>query len=74
VDENHSNIASVWGGLREGDQAWPDDSQWAKLREADRLELFEPAVDMVADDRGRVSVTFVLPMPSMSFLRLQPQV
>jgi len=72
VDADHSNIASVWGGLREGDQAWPDDEQWQKLREADRLELLEPAVDMVADDEGRVSVTFDLPMPSMSFLHLLP--
>jgi xylan 1,4-beta-xylosidase len=71
VDADHSNIASVWGELREGDQAWPDDDQWRLLHEADRLERLEPPVDMVADDRGRVGTTFDLPMPSMSFLNLR---
>ena len=73
VDEDHSNIASVWGRLRTGDQAWPTDEQWATLREADRLEELEPAADVVADERGRVVVSFGLPMPSMSFLHLSPR-
>jgi hypothetical protein len=62
----------VWGSIRTGDQAWPDDDQWQQLREADRLEHLEPAADVVADDRGSVSVSFELPMPAMSFLALRP--
>ena len=73
VDAEHSNIASVWGRLRNGDQAWPDDEQWQQLRESDRLDALDAPADVVADDRGRVSVTFDLPMPSMSFLGLRPR-
>jgi xylan 1,4-beta-xylosidase len=72
VDQDHSNIAGVWGELREADQAWPTDEQWDRLREADRLESFEPPHQVVADGQGRVTVTFDLPMPAMSFLRLVP--
>jgi xylan 1,4-beta-xylosidase len=72
VDENHSNIASVWGKVRDADQAWPTDAQWETLRDADRLEELEPARDVVADRDGRVQVTVDLPMPAMSFLSLQP--
>lgn len=72
VDDGHSNIAGVWRGQREGDQAWPDEAQWKRLRDADRLEPLEPPVDLLADDQGRVRVTFALPMPSMSFLNLKP--
>ena len=73
VDEHHSNIAAVWRGLREDDQAWPDDAQWQKLREADRLEELEPETEVVADGSGRVEVTTRLPMPSMSLLELTPR-
>ena len=38
VDDDHSNIAAVWGRLREDGQDWPTDEQWDALREADRLE------------------------------------
>jgi xylan 1,4-beta-xylosidase len=72
VDADHSNIAAVWGSIREDGQAWPDDSQWEQLRKADRLERLAPPAEVVADDQGRVSVTFALPMPAMSFLRLTP--
>jgi len=72
VDEDHSNIAKVWRELREGDQAWPTDEQWEQLRAADRLEDLDPSGEFTADDEGSVSVTFDLPMPSMSFLRLSP--
>ncbi|HZJ05614.1 MAG TPA: glycosyl hydrolase [Nocardioidaceae bacterium] len=72
VDADHSNIASVWGSLRDGDQPWPDEAQWEQLRASDRLEQLEAPAEMVADDRGRISVSFELPMPSMSFLRLTP--
>jgi xylan 1,4-beta-xylosidase len=70
VDQQHSNIARAWGELRQGDQAWPTDEQWERLREADRLDPLEPPREVVADEQGRVSVTFDLPMPAMSFLRL----
>ncbi len=43
VDEDHSNVASAWGRLRREGQDWPDDEQWAALREADRLDELEPA-------------------------------
>jgi xylan 1,4-beta-xylosidase len=69
VDQHHSNIARVWGELREGDQAWPTDEQWERLREADRLEALEPPREVVADEQGRATVTFDLPMPAMSFVR-----
>ena len=72
VDADHSNIAALWGELRDGDQAWPDDEQWQLLHAADRLEPLTPATQVIADDQGRVAVTFELPMPSMSFLNLQP--
>ncbi|HEX6248803.1 MAG TPA: glycosyl hydrolase [Nocardioidaceae bacterium] len=72
VDQEHSNIAGVWGRLREDDQAWPTDEQWEQLRAADRLEELEPAREVSADGEGRVSVTFDLPMPAMSFLQLSP--
>ena len=72
VDADHSNIAPVWGRLRDDDQTWPDDAQWRTLREADQLEALEPPTTVVADDTGRVTLTFDLPMPSISFLRLTP--
>ena len=70
VDEHHSNVAHAWGELRDGDQAWPTDEQWERLHEADRLAELEPPTQVVADDHGRVGVTFDLPMPAMSMLHL----
>lgn len=72
VDELHSNVASAWGRLREGDQAWPTDEQWAQLRAADRLEELTPETEVTADAEGRVSTTFMLPMPGISLLELLP--
>lgn len=72
VDEHHSNVASAWGELRREGQDWPDDEQWAQLREADRLEELEPASVVTADDSGTVEVAFDLPMPGMSLLTLTP--
>jgi xylan 1,4-beta-xylosidase len=72
VDQDHSNIARVWGEMRVEDQAWPTEEQWERLREADRLDQLEPPRQVEADQQGRVSVTFDLPMPSMSLLRLTP--
>ncbi len=72
VDELHSNVAGAWGRLREGDQAWPTDEQWAQLRAADRLEDLAPEAEVTADGDGRVSTTFTLPMPGISLLELRP--
>jgi len=70
VDADHSNIAAVWGGLREGDQAWPDEGQWEALRRVDRLEALEEPRVVIADEQGAAAVSFDLPMPAMSFLHL----
>ncbi len=72
VDEHHSNVASAWGRLRREGQDWPDEEQWASLREADRLDELEPASAVTADDDGVIEVTFDLPMPGMSLLTLTP--
>jgi xylan 1,4-beta-xylosidase len=73
VDEEHSNVASTWGRLREAGQDWPTDEQWQRLREADRLEELEPVRAVTADDDGVVVVTTRLPMPAMSELVLVPR-
>ena len=73
VDDDHSDIAAVWGRLKNDDQAWPTEEQWVQLREADRLETLVPDADLRADDSGRAEVTFDLPMPSMSSLSLTPK-
>jgi len=72
VDADHSNVAAVWGSLRDGDQAWPTDEQWERLREADTLEQLEKERDVQVEDNGTVTVTFDLPMPSMSCVTLSP--
>ena len=71
VDELHSNVASAWGRMREGDQAWPTEQQWAQLRAADRLEDLQPESEVTADGDGRVTTVFTMPMPSMSLLELR---
>lgn len=72
VDEDHSDIAAVWGRLREEGQDWPTEEQWAVLREADRLEALEPDRRLHADAQGTVVVECDLPMPSMSLVTLRP--
>jgi xylan 1,4-beta-xylosidase len=71
VDADHSNIAGTWAALRDGDQPWPDGTQWETLRKADRLETLEDPRPVTADDDGAAEVTFDLPMPGMSFLRFE---
>jgi len=73
VDADHSNIASTWGRMRDRDQAWPTDEQWARLHEADRLEELEPARTVSADDEGVIVLETHLPMPAMSQLLLVPR-
>lgn len=70
VDEDHSNVASAWGRLREPGQAWPTDAQWESLRAADQLAQLEPDRVVDADESGVVQLHLVLPMPSMSHLTL----
>ncbi len=70
VDDDHSDIAAVWGRLKDDGQDWPTDEQWAQLRAADKLEALVPDDTLVADDEGRVELSFDLPMPSMSSLTL----
>ena len=70
VDEHHSNVASTWGRLRDGDQAWPTDEQWESLRAADKLAQIEPDRIATADEHGVLKVGFELPMPSISQLTL----
>ena len=72
VDDDHSDIASVWGRIKDADQAWPTDEQWAQLRAADRLDPLGPDETVVAGSDGRLEVTFDLPMPAMSFLTFTP--
>lgn len=71
VDADHSNIAGVWGAIRDG-RAWPDEAQWERLREADQLDRLEGPTAVTADDQGGVEVAFALPMPAMSLLELTP--
>ena len=72
VDQGHSNVAGVWGRLKEDGQDWPTDEQWAQLREADRLEELEPLRQVAASEDGVVRIETTLPMPSMSLLTLRP--
>ena len=72
IDQGHSNVAGVWGRLKEDGQDWPTDEQWAQLREADRLEELEPLRQVAASEDGVVRIETTLPMPSMSLLTLRP--
>lgn len=72
VDEDHSNVASTWGRLRDPGQAWPTDGQWEALRAADQLARLEPDRVVTANESGVVEVDVVLPMPSISQLTLVP--
>jgi xylan 1,4-beta-xylosidase len=72
VDDDHSDIAAVWGRLRDEGQDWPTDEQWQVLRDADRLEQLEPDREVRADSDGMVVVECDLPMPAMSLVTLTP--
>ena len=72
VDDLHSDIAAVWGRMKDADQDWPTEEQWAELRAADRLDPLGPDETLEPGEEGRVEVTFDLPMPSMSSLRFTP--
>jgi xylan 1,4-beta-xylosidase len=70
VDREHSNIARTWDALGGGD--WPTPDQWARLREADRLEALEPEEQVQVGSDGVAHVAFHLPMPAISFVELRP--
>jgi len=69
IDREHSNIRAAWQRL--GGGAWPDDAQWAALREADRFECYEPDRTVEPVD-GHVTHRFGLPMPGVSLLEFIP--
>ena len=70
VDAEHSNITNVWARISNG-APWPDESQWAELHRADRLEELHPA--RVVEPVDEIVVTFDLPMPGISFVELRPR-
>jgi xylan 1,4-beta-xylosidase len=70
VDLERSNIAAVWAAMS-GGADWPDEAQWAALREADRLEELAPPRQVMAAG-GAVELAFDLPMPSLSLVELHP--
>ncbi|MFI2211423.1 glycoside hydrolase [Streptomyces sp. NPDC020141] len=67
VDEAHANIRAVWDDLGGGE--WPDDQQWEKLRDADRLPE-ESLGAVAADADGAAVLTVDLPNPGIRFLHL----
>ncbi len=72
VDADHSNVAGAWGALKESDQAWPTEEQWATLREADRLEELAPGTTRDRRRRRHRHREVTLRMPSMAFVHLSP--
>jgi xylan 1,4-beta-xylosidase len=69
VDLEHSNLARRWIAL--GSPDWPDLAGWKRLREGESLEALEPAQTLEAG-RGDLSLSFDLPMPAVSLIRLTP--
>ncbi len=67
LDENHAKIRKVWDGLGGGE--WPDEAQWRTLRAADELTT-EKLAGLTASEHGTDTVTVMLPMPGIRFLRL----
>jgi xylan 1,4-beta-xylosidase len=71
LDEGHSNIVPAWERMRAG-APWPDDGQWAALRELNTLDELGPPASAVAGADGVLEVAFELPMPGVSYLELVP--
>jgi xylan 1,4-beta-xylosidase len=63
VDEQHSNIRSA-----ASDADWPDEAEWARLREADHLHI--ERIDDISPDSGYGTVTVTLPQPGVVRIRL----
>jgi xylan 1,4-beta-xylosidase len=70
LDEQHSNLVQAWAQIG-GGADWPTGDQWAELEERSRLEDLEPERTVEAVD-GKLTLTFELPMPSMSLIELTP--
>ncbi len=73
IDEGHSNIVPVWERMR-GGAPWPDDGQWAALRERNTLDELGPPWSAAAGADGVLELAFELPMPGVSYLELDPLV
>jgi xylan 1,4-beta-xylosidase len=69
VDAAHSAVGTAWARIGAG-RDWPDETGWAALRAADRLDaLHEPRQVPVS---GPLELTVELPMPSLSLVELDP--
>lgn len=71
VDHQHSNITATWRAIG-GDAAWPDEQQWQRLHDANRLETLH-SEQSVSAEGGVVEREFTLPMPSISLVELIPR-
>jgi xylan 1,4-beta-xylosidase len=69
VDAAHSNIHALWQEF--GDDDWPDDYGWERLRERDRLEDLEPASSVDVGLEGLLRLAFDLPMPAVSLIEIE---
>ena len=69
LDLDHTNIRSVWQSF--GDDLWPDDFGWERLRERDFLEDLEPP-SVLTPEHGIARIAFDLPMPAISLIELDP--
>jgi xylan 1,4-beta-xylosidase len=69
VDAYHSNVAAVWRVLGAGAD-WPDEDQWAALRDADVLA--EQDCGLVEVEGGEMTVELDLPMPGIVHVGVRP--
>ncbi len=69
VDLDHSNIHAHWASF--GDDDWPDDFGWERLREVDHLEDLEPPGSIEVGPDGLARLEFQLPMPAVSLIELE---
>ena len=70
IDRTHSNIEQVWADLDGRD--WPTGDQWDELRRRNILDEYAPAAEIGTED-GVAAIRFSLPMPGVSFLRVEPE-
>jgi xylan 1,4-beta-xylosidase len=70
LDHEHSDLNASWQRIADG-RAWPDEDDWRQLFERDVLEDYEPPTRHRAEG-GRLTLTFPLPMPSVSLVELEP--
>jgi xylan 1,4-beta-xylosidase len=69
VDAGHSNIHALW--LAFGDDEWPDDFGWERLRERDHLEDLVATASVEVGPDGAIRLDFELPMPAVSLIELE---